>query len=307
MSTRRVKEMDNAFTGHALHYCGLGDRGNRVATTSASPVKLRGSPVILGGLCRIYSVSLLVCLGVHEVLSVMPPLYIVFFFKIHPLLFAVRKTQNAVVEAFLLACTSVSRPVRHPIEFVLCWVVLWWYKSRRRWDKWCTWCISSELSEQYLLSVFTKPAHSSEVVARTVALSMLCRRRVIGNYVVIGLLEPWLVFCGSDTVSAHGVAPRVRSSASFPPAVERVAIGCERVVLRSNCEVCGIVCPVRTRINVVESASLLACCKSGSVPDLEWCVERHVYIRQQSDGQMIRNSTYSCKIVRTSWFNISCK
>ena len=132
-------------------------------------------------------------------------------------------------------------------------------------------------------------------MAGTVALRTACRR-VVGGYVVIGLPEPFLVFCGSDTVSAHAVVVYVHSSASSTPAIERAAIFCERVVLRyGRCprEVYPIVQLARTRVNVVESAFLVAWSTRERVRDSGWCVERHVYTRQQNDVQVTRNATYT--------------
>lgn len=123
-------------------------------------------------------------------------------------------------------------------------------------------------------------------MARTIALGIVCR--VIVGYVVIGRPEPALVFYGSDTISAHGVTISVRSNAFSPPAIERVAIGCERVVLRKPN---SIVLPARTRIVVLESASLVAI-SGRRVRDSAWCGE-HVYARQQSDVQVTRNATYT--------------
>jgi hypothetical protein len=261
-------------------------------TTSASPIKVLMCPTQCSGDCQIYS-GPVHSFGVHKVLSVTLHPINQLSLGFLPVPFAVRKTHNAGVEAFLLACASVSRPVRHPIEIVLCWVVLWWYKSRR--GCWCTWCAGSELSEQYLLSVFAKPAHSSEEVARNIALG--CGRRVILGYEIIGPPEPWLVFCGSDTVSAHGVAIPVRFSASSVLAIEIAAIWCERVALRcvliGDCEAWYIVVQVRTRITVVESPSLGACSLSKRVRNLGWCFERHVYTRQQNAVQVIRKGIYT--------------
>lgn len=111
ISTRREVEVDNAFAGHALHYRGLGDRGNRIFTTSASPMKPLGIPASLSVGCRIYPVTVWISFGVYQVLSVMPPLHVVLFLEVLPVLFAMRKTHNAVVKTFLLACTSIGRPV----------------------------------------------------------------------------------------------------------------------------------------------------------------------------------------------------
>lgn len=160
-------------------------------------------------------------------------------------------------------------------------MVLDWYKPRRGWKYWCTWCAASKLSKQYLFSVFAKPAHSSEEVTGTIVLRDAWCRRVVESYVRIGLREPWLVFCGSDTVSAHGVTISVRSNALSVPAIEGAAIRCERILLRYlTClrKVYLIVLPGRTSIVVIESASLVALL-TRRVRDSGWCFERHVYTR----------------------------
>ena len=102
--------MDNAFTGHALHHRGLCERVDRILPTSASSMKPPEevwSPTRYSLGCHIHSVSVPISFGVYEVIPVMPPLHVVLFLEVLPVLFAVRKTQNAVVETFLLACTPV--------------------------------------------------------------------------------------------------------------------------------------------------------------------------------------------------------
>lgn len=110
ISTRRELEMNDAFTGHALHDRGLVDRGNRILATSASSITPLADPLCFSVGCRIYPITGLISFGIDEVLPVMPPVYVILFLEVQPVLFAVRKTQDAVVETSLLARTSIGRP-----------------------------------------------------------------------------------------------------------------------------------------------------------------------------------------------------
>lgn len=110
ISTRRELEMNDAFTGHALHDRGLADRGNRILATSASSIKPLVVPILFSVGCRIYPITGAISFGIDEVLPIMPPIYVILFLEVQPVLFAVRKTQDAVVETSLLARTSIRRP-----------------------------------------------------------------------------------------------------------------------------------------------------------------------------------------------------
>ena len=100
----------DALATHALQDPCVPNVIDGILATSASSITPLADPLCFSVGCRIYPITGLISFGIDEVLPVMPPVYVILFLEVQPVLFAVRKTQDAVVETSLLARTSIGRP-----------------------------------------------------------------------------------------------------------------------------------------------------------------------------------------------------